>query len=421
MIALIHNIQAVLHTWLQKVPGMTDQLSQLAVMLISVTVVVVFALVINRFIVLFFRWLITKIIARAPSGKSGKWKTALQQHLIARRSAHIVTVLIVYWLLPAVMDGFPELLKIIQSLIIDYMVILVILAINAMVRASGDVYEDIEHKTGLPVEFVSQTMRIITWVVGSIVLVSVVFNVSITVLLGSLAGISAVSMLVFRDSILGFVAGIMLTANDMLHVGDWIEAPQYQADGTVIDLGLTTVKVQNFDNTISTIPSYSLFSESFRNWRGMYKSKARRINRAISIDMDSVQNVTDAMLVHLKQIKILQDYLNHTLADIETNNQKLVPPDNQPPNTRQQTNLGVFRIYLENYLKQHPDIHTDMTIMVRHLSPGAEGLPLEIYAFSKEQRWDLYERIQADIIEHVLTTLPIFGLRVFQLLDSKPK
>lgn len=150
----------------------------------------------------------------------------------------------------------------------------------------------------------------------------------------------------------------------------------------------------------------------------MYKSKARHLNRAISIDMDSVQNVTNAMLVDLKQIKIIQDYLNQALADIEASNQKLAPPDDQPPNTRQLTNLGVFRIYLESYLKQHPDIRTDMTIMVRHLSPGAEGLPIEIYAFSKEQRWDLYERIQADIIEHVLTTLPIFGLRVYQLQDS---
>lgn len=418
MIEMIHQMQAVLQTWLQKVPGMPGEMSQVAVMLISLAAIVVIAFAINSLIVFFFRWIITKIIASASSGKSDKWKAALQQHLIARRSAHILTVLIVYWLLPAVMGDFPHLLKIIQSLINDYLVILVILAINAMVRAGGDVYEDIEHKTGLPVEFISQTMRIITWVVGSIVLVSVVFNISVTVLLGSLAGISAVSMLVFKDSILGFVAGIMLTANDMLHVGDWIEAPQYQADGTVIDLGLNTVKVQNFDNTISTIPSYSLFSESFRNWRGMYKSKARRINRAISIDMDSIKYVTDAMLVPLRQIKILQDSLNDILAEIEANNQKLVPPYDQPPNTRQLTNLGIFRVYLENYLKQNPDIRTDMTIMVRHLTPVAEGLPIEIYAFSKEQRWDRYERIQAEIIEHVLATLPIFGLSVYQLLDS---
>jgi miniconductance mechanosensitive channel len=226
--------------------------------------------------------------------------------------------------------------------------------------------------------------------------------------------LAAVLMLVFKDSILGFIAGIQLSANNMVRIGDWISMPGNNADGTIIEITLNTVKVKNWDQTISTIPIYSLVSDSFINWRGMEESGGRRIKRSISIDMKSVKFCTEKMLDKLKKIQLIIDYINDKQKEIKEFNKKHNVDESVSVNGRRLTNVGVFRKYVEEYLKQHPKIHNDMTFLVRQLQPTEKGLPVEIYVFSNDQKWANYEAIQSDIFDHILAIIPEFELKIFQ-------
>jgi miniconductance mechanosensitive channel len=233
-------------------------------------------------------------------------------------------------------------------------------------------------------------------------------------MLGGLGAFSAVLLLIFKDPILGFVGGIQLSANDMVRHGDWISMPKYGADGTVLEISLTTVKVQNFDNTITTLPTYSLVSESFQNYRGMKESGVRRIKRSISIDMSSVQFCTREMLDRFRRIDILKDYIDSTQTELEKYNRENQIDNSVFVNGRRQTNIGVFRAYLEEYLAHHPMVHSDSDQLVRQLQPTSIGIPIEIYAFIRETGFTRYERIQSDIFDHILAIIPQFDLRVFQ-------
>jgi miniconductance mechanosensitive channel len=225
---------------------------------------------------------------------------------------------------------------------------------------------------------------------------------------------TAVLSLVFKDTIMGFVAGIQLSANDMLAEGDWLEMPKFGADGDVIDISLTTVKVRNWDKTITTIPAYALISDSFKNWRGMSESGGRRIKRAIHIDATSVKFLSPDDITRLRRAALLSDYIEKKIAEIEADNQQAGVDLSSPVNGRRLTNLGTFRAYLRMYLQQHKSIHPDMTQIVRQLSPEAHGIPLEIYAFTNDTRWANYESIQSDIFDHIFAIIPEFGLRIYQ-------
>jgi miniconductance mechanosensitive channel len=233
-------------------------------------------------------------------------------------------------------------------------------------------------------------------------------------LLGGLGAFSAVLLLIFKDPILGLVGGIQISANDMVRPGDWIVMNKSGADGVVTDISLTTVKVQNWDKTITTIPTYSLVSESFVNWRGMEESGGRRIKRSINIDMNSVKFASPEQLRKLKKIKLVRNYLDKTEKELKAYNEKNNIDDEVLVNGRRQTNLGIFRAYVAEYLKNNPNINQDMTFLVRQLQPGESGIPIEIYVFSKVQEWGKYEDIQSDIFDHLLATIPEFGLQVFQ-------
>ena len=234
------------------------------------------------------------------------------------------------------------------------------------------------------------------------------------VLLTGLGASAAVLMLVFKDSIMGFVSGIQLSANNMLKGGDWIEMPKYEADGTVIEVTLNTVKVRNWDNTITTIPPYALVSDSFQNWRGMQESGGRRIKRSIRIDMNSVKFCTPEMLAKYRKIRLLKDYIEETERVVEEYNKEHGIDNSVLVNGRRQTNLGVFRAYLTNYLRSLPAVNQDLTCMVRQLQPTEQGIPLELYFFSSIKAWIPYEGVQADVFDHVLAIIPEFDLHVFQ-------
>ena len=265
----------------------------------------------------------------------------------------------------------------------------------------------------LPVKGIVQAAKVILWIVAFILMMSVLLNKEPLYFLGGLTALSAVILLIFKDSILGLTSGFQLLLNDLVRVGDWIEIPSQGADGEVVDILLTTIRVRNWDNTIVNVPAYDLIAHSFTNWRGMTESGGRRIKRAINIDMKSIRFLKEEDIEKLKQINLLKDYLAAKEKEIEEINKKRgVKEDNY--NARRLSNIGTFRAYCYNYLKQNPNISDKFTCMVRQLSPTTEGLPLEIYAFSSNTNWTDYEGIQADIFDHFLSIIDVFDLRVYQ-------
>ena len=266
----------------------------------------------------------------------------------------------------------------------------------------------------LPLRGIFQGLKLVAAILIGIMIVSLLMGKSPLLLLSGLGAMTAVLMLVFKDPILGLVAGIQLSANDMLKIGDWLEMPKYGADGAVTDIGLTTVKVRNWDNTVTTIPTYALVSDSFKNWRSMSESGGRRIKRSLNIDTGSVHFLSEEEQRRLQRNPLLHSYLNVKTQELSQHNQEIAVDLASPLNGRRLTNLGTLRAYLEAYLRAHPRIHQNMTLMVRQLAPTPEGLPLEIYAFTNTTVWAEYESIQADIFDHILAVIDEFGLRVHQ-------
>ncbi|MBP2167245.1 miniconductance mechanosensitive channel [Erwinia toletana] len=265
----------------------------------------------------------------------------------------------------------------------------------------------------LPLKGIFQSVKLISAIVIAIMMISLLIGKSPAILISGLGAMAAVLMLVFKDPILGLVAGIQLSANSMLKLGDWLEMPKYGADGAVTDIGLTTVKVRNWDNTITTLPTYALVSDAFKNWRGMTDSGGRRIKRSINIDTTSIHFLTDEAQERLIQARLLQPYMAARQQEISAWNQENAATPSVL-NRRNMTNIGTFRAYLAEYLRNHPQIRQDMTLMVRQLAPAAEGLPLEIYAFTNTVVWLEYEAIQADIFDHIFAVIEEFGLRIYQ-------
>ncbi|HEJ7829134.1 mechanosensitive ion channel [Serratia marcescens] len=266
----------------------------------------------------------------------------------------------------------------------------------------------------LPLRGIFQGLKLVAAILIGIMIVSLLMGKSPLLLLSGLGAMTAVLMLVFKDPLLGLVAGIQLSANDMLKIGDWLEMPKYGADGAVTDIGLTTVKVRNWDNTVTTIPTYALISDSFKNWRSMSESGGRRIKRSLNIDTGSVHFLSEEEQRRLQRNPLLHSYLNDKTQELSRHNQEIAIDLASPLNGRRLTNLGTLRAYLEAYLRAHPRIHQNMTLMVRQLAPTPEGLPLEIYAFTNTTVWAEYESIQADIFDHILAVIDEFGLRVHQ-------
>lgn len=281
-----------------------------------------------------------------------------------------------------------------------------------------DVVFDISNKFSIaaqiPLKGIVQGIKLVSAIIVGIMIISLLIGQSPAILISGLGAMAAVLMLVFKDPILGLVAGIQLSANSMLKLGDWLEMPKAGADGAVIDIGLTTVKVQNWDNTITTIPTYSLVSDAFKNWSGMSRSGGRRIKRSINIDSTSIHFLSTEEISHLYKSRLLKPYMDERHKDIEKYNQQYQEDEQSTLNHRGMTNIGTFRAYLTEYLRNHERIRKDMTLMVRQLEPTAQGMPLEIYAFTNTVVWLEYETIQADIFDHIYAVLAEFGLRIYQ-------
>jgi miniconductance mechanosensitive channel len=358
------------------------------------------------------RIIITTITRLARKSKND-WDDVFVERKVFNRLAHLAPALIIYYSLQYIFQA-PGLVAFLENATQSVMVIVSLLVVDAVLNALHEIYMKLPISEGRSIKGYIQVVKIIFYFAGVILLISIFSGKAPKTLITGLGALAAVLILVFKDTILGFVASIQLSANKMVKVGDWISMPKFNADGTVIDISLNTVKVQNWDKTIATVPTYALVSESFNNWKGMEESGGRRIKRSINIDMKSVTFLDKAQIEKLRHFYLLKDYITRREKEIEEYNQSLNLEGSMVTNGRKMTNLGTFRAYLENYLRNHPKIHQEMTFLVRHLQPTETGIPLEIYVFSREQEWAKYETLQADIFDHILAILPEFGLRVFQ-------
>ena len=400
-------MQKVLMRWLEQ---FGFEFTHVTSLLIVLGLIILTAAIIH---LLLHRLLLTRLQARGLQSEN-MWIKALTQHKLFHRLASmfqgiIVNIQAVFWLHPGTDAGY--------ALIVAAQLWILLFALLSLFSLL-DILLDLSHQlsvaTQLPLRGIFQGTKLLAAILIGILMISLLMGQSPILLISGLGAMAAVLMLVFKDPILGLVAGIQLSANDMLHLGDWLEMPKYGADGAVTDIGLTTVKVRNWDNTITTIPTYALVSDSFKNWRGMSESGGRRIKRSLNIDTTSIRFLNDDDLARLRRSALLQPYLRDKSLEIANDNQRQHIDLDSPLNGRRMTNLGTLRAYLQAYLQHHPRIRKDMTLMVRQLAPTSDGLPIEIYAFTNTVVWAEYEGIQADIFDHTFAVIEQFGLRLHQ-------
>ena len=330
------------------------------------------------------------------------------------RVAHLIPVLTAYLATDFLLKDYPLFAGFMARLIMSIFVFVCVGILNGGLDLFRDIYSSLKRTANKPIQGYIDGIKIVIHVMGIIFIVAFLTDRSPWGVLSVLGGLTAVVLLIFKDTILGFIASMQLSAYDMVRVGDWIEMPSYGANGDVIDVTIHTVKVRNWDKTVATIPTYALVSNSFKNWRGMQESGGRRIKRSLFIDVNSIRFCDDRLIQRFAGISLIRDYVSSRQREIETDNAGKQHEASIPVNGRRQTNIGVFRAYVTAYLKAHPKIHQQMTFLVRHLQPTAQGLPIEIYVFSREQAWADYEAIQADIFDHMLAAAAHFDLKIFQ-------
>ena len=354
-------------------------------------------------------------IARIVRRTTFTWDDVLQKHRVFERLAHIAPGFAIYYGIQVVPDIGAVLTNLIRQTALASMVLTGMLSVGAFLNAVHEIYATSSLARGRPIKGYVQIVKLIVYVLGAVVTVATLIDKSPMFFLGGIGAMTAVLLLVFRDTILSFVASLQIASNDMVRVGDWIDMPQFGADGDVVDIALHTVKVQNWDKTVTTIPTHRLISDSFKNWRSMSDSGGRRIKRALVLDMNSIRFLDDADIELFGRFALLKDYIAEKKQQLEEYNREVAPADSDIiANARKLTNLGTFRMYVVQYLRSHPKIHDKMTFLIRQLSPTASGLPIEIYVFANDVDWVAYEGIQSDIFDHLLAIVPEFGLRVFQ-------
>jgi miniconductance mechanosensitive channel len=399
---MIEQLQSTFNSW-----GLNETVTVYASWIAIIAAIFILSLVAHYIAKRILLVGVSRLIIRTKT----VWDDALLENKVFTRLSHIAPALVVYFSATV----FPtELQDHIQRFSAIYVILTGVSVLSAFLNAVVDIYRTFETSKQKPIKGYIQVAKIIMFVFVGIYAAGILVNKSVLPILGGLGAMTAVIIIVFRDSILGLVASVQLSGNDMVRIGDWISMPKYDADGDVTDITLNTVKVENWDKTISYIPAYALISDSYKNWRGMSESGGRRIKRSISVDMTSVAFASPELIQRWERIQLLKDYLKTKQHEIKAYNKEHNIDDSERINGRRITNLGTLRAYLVEYLKNHPKIHKDMTFLIRHLQPTEKGIPIEIYVFSNDQEWANYEAIQADIFDHVLAVIPEFDLRVFQ-------
>ena len=380
-------------------------------------------LLILLFIVIFIvDFIIRRVLRNFFSVLAGRTKSNFDDIMIKnkvpRNIAHIIPLVVTYEFAPMVFSDFPYWESLLEKGLLVFGILLILWLVRSFLNTLKDFLKTLPSFKDKPIDSYIQVFMIFAWVVGIFSAFAILTGISFWKFATSLGAISAVLLLVFRDTILGFVASIQVTINDMVRIGDWISFEKYGADGDVIEINLSTVKVQNWDKTITTIPTYALISDSFKNWRGMMDSGGRRIKRSLNIKLDSVTYLSQPEMDNLKKIHLLTDYLKTKQEQINAYNTEHNIDKSVLLNGRNLTNLGVFRKYIETYTENHSAINSEMMIMARQLSPTTQGIPLEIYAFCTDKRWKNYEYIMSDIFDHIIAAVPYFNLEIFELPNN---
>ena len=393
-VSFLHRVSA----WTEKA-GMTDDESTLIKMAITITVAILIYIISRK-------WL-SKLLKKVVGKTKSTWDDILYDQGFFRKLASLIPPFTAYIVLTFITWEYKYVLR---RLVDIWLIIVTLFIITSLLNAINKIYESYPVSKNRPITFFIQLIKVFLYTVVVITVVSVLVNKSPEHLIVGLSAFAAVLLLIFKDSILGFVAGIQLTSNNMIRIGDWIQMDKNNANGVVLEVNLYTVKVQNWDMTISMVPTYQLVSESFTNWRGMQESGGRRIKRSVNIDIYSVHYLTNEDLENLKQSALLKSYIEGKMKELNEYNASV----ENPLDKRRLTNIGTFREYMEAWLAANPNINLDMTHMVRQLQPTPTGIPLEIYCFSAQKQWVIYERVQADIFDHLFAILPLFKLKVFQ-------
>ena len=367
-------------------------------------------------VILLVDYIIRKTILAAFSKIAAKSKTNFDDIMVAnkvpRNVAHLIPFIIAYKFIPSLFFDNIPLQDFSKKTILVIGIVIIIISVRSVLNSIKSYFKTVTYLKDKPVDSYIQVFMIFVWLTGVFAIVAIISGISFWEFIAGLGTVSAIIILVFRDTILGFVASIQVSINDMVRIGDWISFEKFGADGDVIEINLATVKVQNFDNTITTIPTYALISDSFKNWRGMDESKGRRIKRSLNIRMESVKNLNKEEILKLSKIQLISNYILQRSEAINTFNQKNSIDKSLLINGRNLTNIGLFRKYMETYIEAHSAINKDLMVMVRQLQPTAYGLPIEIYAFSSDKRWQNYEYIIADIFDHMIASVADFDLLI---------
>ena len=378
--------------------------------------------VLAYFMYLIFRIVLVTVMIFIAKKTKTKFDDLLVSNKTAKYIAHLIPLLFIYKSVPIILNDFTYWETIFGKLVGVYIVLLVLWIIKTVFNALRDHLKQTPKYSDKPIDSYIQVIMILFWIFGVIIIVSEIFDIDTQKLLAILGAASAIIILIFRDTILGFVASVQVSLNDMVRIGDWITFDKFGADGDVIEINLATVKVRNFDNTTTTIPTYSMISDSFRNWRGMLNSDGRRIKRHILIKANSIRFMNESELENLKKIQLISSYIVHRQEEIEKFNSKNRIDKSIAINGRNLTNFGLFRKYITQYLHNYPGLNQDMILLCRQLQPTQNGIPLEIYAFSNDKKFENYEYIMADIFDHIFASIKYFDLEIFELssnLDDK--
>ncbi len=390
--------------------GIGESFSTFITAALLISVVLILSYLTNQLARLFIRKVIHRLIRRSRS----KWDDIFVENRVFTRLSHLAPAFVIWMMAEWALADYPGWLDAVQKLSYVYVLAICAIVINSVLESFHQLYLRTPVAAHRHIKGYVQLAKILVVIIIILLIISLVFKQKVSSLVLGLGGMAAVLILIFQDTILGFVASIQLTGNQMVKIGDWITIPARGIDGDVIDMTLYTVKVQNFDKTIVTVPTHALIKESFQNWAGMAESGGRRIKRSIRIDMKSIRFMDEDLKSKLYKIQILRPYMDAKEAEIRKYNEENGIDDSCLVNGRRMTNIGTFRAYAQAYLSMHPRVNTDMTFMVRQLPPDEKGLPIEIYVFSKHKEWVVYESIQSDIFDHLLAVVREFDLRIFE-------
>ena len=357
---------------------------------------------------------LVKLVERLTAKSAIDWDNVVAHHGVFRRLAHLIPLAIVYFGIDLVPNVPPGVYNTIESIVLVLMVWTVMRSADGLLNAVGEIYDGLAMAKDRPIRGFLQLFKIFMYVLGAILIVAIAIGQSPLVLLGGFGAMTAVLMLVFKDTILSVVASIQIASNDMIRIGDWVEMPKFGADGDVTEIALHTVKIQNWDKTVTTIPTHAFSSDWFRNWRFMSESGGRRIRRDLYVDQSTIRFLAEDEVEDLKRFDLLREYLSGKETLLSETNRPVEEAGEDPVNALRLTNVGTFRSYIFNYLQNHPQVRQDMTLLVRQREPTPDGLPIQIYCFTSTTKWAEYEGIQSDIFDHILAIIPEFGLRVFQ-------